>query len=253
MAVPGLKIEEVFKRVTDQVEKRTGGQQTPWISSSLRGDLVTNITVNVAAPPAAPAPAAPQSGAGSETEMLFWRSAQTSNSAAEYRAYLQQFPNGVFAGLAKLRISELEKAPRVAATPPAPSPPAATPPAAAPPAAAPPPSPYAAPPQAAPPQASPQVGLIPPRAIEGNYRVTGTNPNGTPYSGSVRISRQGAVYEFNWNVGSVYRGVGGFQGNRLVIDWGQSSPAIYEVDPDDDDTLHGTWANGQGSETLERY
>ena len=35
MAVPGLKVEEVFKRVTVEVEKRTGGQQTPWTSSSL--------------------------------------------------------------------------------------------------------------------------------------------------------------------------------------------------------------------------
>ncbi|MBL8706982.1 MAG: caspase family protein [Rhodospirillales bacterium] len=241
MAVPGLKVEEVFKRVTVEVEKRTGGQQTPWTSSSLRGDLVINLTVNIAAPPApagAAAAGAPTAGgAGSETEMLFWRSAQQSNRAEEYRAYLQQFPQGVFANLARLRIAELDKPagapPKVAA---APSPPAAAPP------------PVVAPPA---PQASPQVGLVPPRPIEGNYKVTGTNPNGTPYSGSVRIARQGGVYEFNWNVGSVYRGVGGFQGDRLVIDWGQSSPAIYRIAPDG--KLHGTWANGQGAEVLERY
>jgi len=231
MSVPGLKVEEVFKRVTVEVEKRTGGQQTPWTSSSLRGDLVFNLTVNVTVPPAqAAAPAQAASGGGGETEMLFWRSAQQSNRAEEYRAYLQQFPNGVFAGLAKLRVAELEKPASVAAAPAAPPPP---------------------PPAAAPPSTSPQVGLVPPRPIEGSYKVTGTNPNGTPYSGSVRIARQGGVYEFNWNVGSVYRGVGGFQGDRLVIDWGQSSPAIYRVAPDG--KLHGTWANGQGSEVLERY
>lgn len=227
MSVPGLKVEEVFKRVTVEVEKRTGGQQTPWTSSSLRGDLVINLTVNVTVPPPAAAPAA--SGSGGETEMLFWRSAQQSNRVEEYRAYLQQFPNGVFANLARLRVADLEKGASVAAAPPPP-----------PPSALPPGQPGA-----------PQVGLVPPRPIEGNYKVTGTNPNGTPYSGSVRIARQGGVYEFNWNVGSVYRGVGGFQGDRLVIDWGQSAPAIYRVAPDG--KLHGTWANGQGSEVLERY
>ncbi len=239
MAVPGLKIEEVFKRVTDAVEKRTGGQQTPWISSSLRGDLVINLTVNVTAPP----PAAPsaQSG-GSETEMLFWRSAQQSNRAEEYKAYLQQFPNGVFAGLARLRVAELEKAPRVAAAPT--PPPQAAPPVAAPPVAAPrppPPSPYA----------SPQVGFIPPRPIEGSYKVTGVNPNGTTYSGSVRIARQGAQYELVWNVGSTYRGIGGFQGDRLVIDWGQRHPVIYTLEPDG--RLIGTWHDGTASEELEPY
>jgi uncharacterized caspase-like protein len=231
MSVPGLKVEEVFKRVTVEVEKRTGGQQTPWTSSSLRGDLVINLTVNVTVPPPAQA-AAPAQAPGGETEMLFWRSAQASNRAEEYRAYLQQFPQGVFANLARLRVAELDKKPSVAAAPPV----------------VPPPAP---PPVVATPPASPQVGLIPPRPIEGNYKVIGTNPNGTPYSGSVRIARQGAAYEFNWNVGSVYRGVGGFQGDRLVIDWGQSSPAIYRIAPDG--KLHGTWANGQGSEVLERY
>jgi Caspase domain len=55
LRVPGLKVEEVFKRVRVNVAKRSKGIQTPWESSSLTGDLVVNVTVNVVAP-ASPAP-----------------------------------------------------------------------------------------------------------------------------------------------------------------------------------------------------
>jgi len=243
MTVPGLKVEEVFKRVTAAVEQRTGGQQTPWISSSLRGDFIFNLTVNVQAPAAA----APGGSSSSETEMLFWKSAQASNSVAEYRAYLQQFPNGIFAGLARLRVAELAKAPAAAAKPPAPAPAPQTP------------APQAAalPPPVQPPLAEPSVpanaplGFIPPRPIEGLYKVTGTNPNGTSYSGTARIARQGQEYELIWQVGSIYRGVGGFRGDKLVIDWGQQYPVIYALEPDG--TLVGVWSNGAGSEVLEPY
>ncbi len=39
MAEPGLKIEEVFKKVRIAVREKTGGEQTPWESTSLTGDF----------------------------------------------------------------------------------------------------------------------------------------------------------------------------------------------------------------------
>ncbi|MGD0266543.1 MAG: caspase family protein [Candidatus Methylomirabilota bacterium] len=39
MEVPGLKIEDVFKRVRQSVSKQTNGQQVPWEASSLIGDF----------------------------------------------------------------------------------------------------------------------------------------------------------------------------------------------------------------------
>lgn len=36
---PGLRIEDVFKRVRQRVNQETGGEQTPWESSSLVGDF----------------------------------------------------------------------------------------------------------------------------------------------------------------------------------------------------------------------
>jgi len=58
LRVPNLKVEEVFKRVRIGVTERSKGAQTPWESSSLTGDLVVNVTVNVTTPAAPQPPAA---------------------------------------------------------------------------------------------------------------------------------------------------------------------------------------------------
>ena len=41
-----LSIENVFKRVRRDVQKKTGGKQIPWDSSSLTGDFYFNKTKN---------------------------------------------------------------------------------------------------------------------------------------------------------------------------------------------------------------
>lgn len=105
---PGLKIEEVFKRVRIQVTQRSKGAQTPWESSSLTGDLVVNIQVNLPAEPAAPVQA--------DRDALFWASIKDSTAAADYQAYLRQFPNGTFAELAQQRIQGLNAPTTAAAT-----------------------------------------------------------------------------------------------------------------------------------------
>jgi len=40
-------------------------------------------------------------------EVTFWNSIKDSKNAAEYQAYLQAFPNGIFAPLARLRVQQL--------------------------------------------------------------------------------------------------------------------------------------------------
>ncbi len=52
MADPGLKIEEVFKKVRIAVREKTKGEQTPWESTSLTGDFYP-AGEKVAAPEAA--------------------------------------------------------------------------------------------------------------------------------------------------------------------------------------------------------
>jgi hypothetical protein len=125
---PDAKIEDVFKHVRASVIEKSGGNQTPWESSSLTGDFYFK-------PPGSSSGAAPVSAVASPsqptTEALFWDSIKTSSDPADFRAYLEQYPTGSFAALARNRIAALGTAkPAVASrgetqiaavTPPAPS------------------------------------------------------------------------------------------------------------------------------------
>ena len=106
--VPNLKVEEVFKLVTASVEDRSRGAQTPWVSSSLRGDFIFNVNVN------APAASAP------DRETVFWQSIQYSSRSEDFQEYLRQYPNGAFAGLARSRSAAVGPAVGPAAAPAAP-------------------------------------------------------------------------------------------------------------------------------------
>jgi hypothetical protein len=106
LRVPGLKVEEVFKRVRAGVTSRSSGAQTPWESSSLTGDLVVNVTVTVTTAAAVPAPAAT-----ADREALFWTSIKDGTDPAGFEAYLKQYPGGVFAPLARRRLAGLAAKP----------------------------------------------------------------------------------------------------------------------------------------------
>jgi tetratricopeptide (TPR) repeat protein len=62
--------------------------------------------------PAAPAPPAPPAhtpdAAPSQAEMLLWKAVESSTHAEDFKAYLQKYPDGVFATIAQARASELE-------------------------------------------------------------------------------------------------------------------------------------------------
>jgi hypothetical protein len=77
--IPGLTIEQVFKQVRSGVVAETGGQQTPWESSSLLGEVVlvpapaasarAQRPPDPAAPPNVSAAAKPSAEAGSTPPM----------------------------------------------------------------------------------------------------------------------------------------------------------------------------------------
>ncbi len=95
---PGLKIEEVFKQVRVGVARRTNDQQIPWESSSLTGEFVFNqVSTNVPL----------VTTTNRQHEAVFWESAERLNMTGAYQAYLDQYPEGIFAKLAALRIDEL--------------------------------------------------------------------------------------------------------------------------------------------------
>lgn len=112
---PGLNEDQVFKKVGVLVEARTGGQQRPWREGSLRGDFVFNAPMTVKV-----APTLVQSSIGAaDRETVFWQSVQDSENVALYEAYLAQFPDGVYAPIAKVKVAELQPDARVALANPA--------------------------------------------------------------------------------------------------------------------------------------
>jgi hypothetical protein len=111
----GLPIEDVFKRVRVDVSRETNDAQTPWEASSLTGRFYFIEAPKIAAPPAGPSEA--------EKEMVFWDSVKANDDPGVLAAYLDRYPKGVFAGLARAKIKAAEEKRRIAALPPAVPPP----------------------------------------------------------------------------------------------------------------------------------
>jgi len=107
---PETRLEEVFKRVRLGVANETGNRQIPWDSSSVLGDFYFKLPAGetqhaTLAPstPAAPSPIDPAAN-----ERAFWESVKDSKNPNELRAYLEQYPHGLFAMLAQERLSSLQ-------------------------------------------------------------------------------------------------------------------------------------------------
>lgn len=102
---PGLDVFRVFNSVGLAVKRQTGGQQQPWMSSSpIDGEFFfSGVGRDGAAAPVAADP-----------DLVFWQSIAGSRDPADFRAYLQQFPQGRFAELARARAGAApEPPPRV--------------------------------------------------------------------------------------------------------------------------------------------
>ena len=105
MATPGLKVEDVFKRTRVAVKQDSAGKQIPWESTSLEGDFYFTA-------PAAGS-ATPVGAATLEAEL--WSLVGNSNSPPAYRAYLEKYPNGRYAGEARSRAAQPAGAPATVA------------------------------------------------------------------------------------------------------------------------------------------
>ncbi len=92
----------------------------------------------------------------------------------------------------------------------------------------------------------------PARRISGIYRVEGTNPNGSLYTGMMAITPENGHVRFTWWIGrDVFTGVGEFAGRMLVVNWGDKHPVVYTFN--DETTLDGEWADGSATEKLTLY
>ena len=104
---------KVFQRARAGVVKETAGKQTPWESTSLVGDFYFRPGAQTAAAP----PAAPEASHPATIELALWESVKASRNADELNAYLEQYPKGRFAGVARARLKALSAAPAQTAAP----------------------------------------------------------------------------------------------------------------------------------------
>ena len=105
MQTPGIPAEQMFKLVRDRVLDETDGEQTPWEESSLTGaDFYFNVDVPVTVETPGTA-ATSDTAAATQQETVFWQSIKDTTEAANFQAYLSQYPEGTFASLAKIRLS----------------------------------------------------------------------------------------------------------------------------------------------------
>jgi hypothetical protein len=111
---PDLPVEIMFKRVREGVERETRRLQTPWDSSSLKGDFVFNASGARAATAAALPAAGPSADVTLQIEREFWVSVRDSNRPDDIQAYLDKYPNGNFSALARNRLDSLVRPARAA-------------------------------------------------------------------------------------------------------------------------------------------
>jgi formylglycine-generating enzyme required for sulfatase activity/uncharacterized caspase-like protein len=100
-----LSLPEFFNRVGFAVTETTRGRQVPWYQASpLPPIRLAAISVEPSPPLVAPTPSiSPQA-----LELAFWQSIQNSREVGDFQAYLDQYPQGSFAALARARIAALQ-------------------------------------------------------------------------------------------------------------------------------------------------
>ena len=96
--------------------------------------------------------------------------------------------------------------------------------------------------------------------IAGKYNIVGGNPNGGAYKGTLEVISHGDVYQFRWNAGTQYDGVGVAIGNIVAVSFANGPNGkgcgVVDYNIQSDGTLDGKWgywgANEAGSEKATR-
>jgi hypothetical protein len=93
------------------------------------------------------------------------------------------------------------------------------------------------------------------QSVGGKYRVTGTNPNGSAYTGTAEIIPSGDSCRMSWNVGGAWKGICMLSNKSLAATYRNGNTyglVIYELQPNG--VLKGVWtvadSTGVGTEIL---
>jgi formylglycine-generating enzyme required for sulfatase activity len=90
-------IEQILKRVVSQVKASSSSQQEPWMEGSIEGEFCFGECGK------------PVAQSGTSDDRVFWESVKDSRDVNEIKAYLEQFPRGIFAGIARARVNAFDK------------------------------------------------------------------------------------------------------------------------------------------------
>jgi hypothetical protein len=110
MRTPGLKVEDVFKRVRIDVEKSSAGKQVSWESSSLKRDFYFSgspVAAALTIPPSSPAKPVGPARTIDEEEAL-WKVSESSTNPVDFEEYLSAFPQGRFAVAVRAKLRQYQ-------------------------------------------------------------------------------------------------------------------------------------------------
>jgi formylglycine-generating enzyme required for sulfatase activity len=93
--IQGLSFKEVLRRVRTSVAQATRNRQIPWESSPSPEELVISL---IRKPVRAADP----------LELGFWETIKGGDNAADFKAYLDSYPDGPFAAAARARLQQIE-------------------------------------------------------------------------------------------------------------------------------------------------
>jgi len=84
-----------------------------------------------------------------------------------------------------------------------------------------------------------------PPDIAGKYNITGTNPDGGGYKGSLEVLPHGDVYQFRWSAGNQSDGVGIINGGVVAVAFASGANGkgcgVVDYAIKSDGTLDGKW------------
>jgi len=106
---PGLPISDLMISVRREVLRETGNRQVPWDHSSLTGQFYFIPPVLVAAPIVPAVKLTPEDQPN--FELAFWESIKSEKNPRLFEAYLNRYPRGAFAEIAKINIEALKGTP----------------------------------------------------------------------------------------------------------------------------------------------
>ncbi|RWE78553.1 caspase domain-containing protein [Mesorhizobium sp.] len=107
LGTPGQDITRELIDVRRDVLAATEGKQVPWENSSLTGEVVLKPLATESKVASVPAPKS--TSPDSAVELAYWATIKDSTDKSFFEAYLQQFPDGAFTLLARLKISAIDK------------------------------------------------------------------------------------------------------------------------------------------------